>query len=295
VAVEVFIKRVVYNNGCRPSDQSLTGTSEKQPCSASTVAAAFVECTIGLMMTRRKAIKAVALTAGAFAVAPSFVMGGAADSSASSSVYPFKVPELGYPYDALEPYIDAQTMQIHHDKHNGAYVENLNKALAQAPESIQKMSLEDLLLNLDKIPENIRTAVRNNAGGQYNHAFFWKILKKNEGGQPSGDLSQAIDATFGGYPAFQAKLSETATKVFGSGWAWLVTDGKKLAITTTPNQDCPISKPGDKETPIVGIDVWEHAYYLKYQNRRAEYVKAFWNVINWDYAAERYSGAAKQA
>ena len=167
--------------------------------------------------------------------------------------------------------------------------------LAPAPETVQKMSLEELLLNLDNVPESIRAAVRNNAGGQYNHSFFWQILKKNEAGQPSGELAKAIDGTFGGYPAFQAKLSEAAMKVFGSGWAWLVTDGKKIAITTTPNQDCPISKPNDKEIPIVGIDVWEHAYYLKYQNRRAEYVKAFWNVINWDYAADRYAAASKQA
>jgi Fe-Mn family superoxide dismutase len=210
------------------------------------------------MMTRREVIKAVALTAGALAVNTPFLRGAAADSSASTSVYPFKLPELGYPYDALEPYIDAQTMQIHHDKHNGAYVENLNKALAQAPESVQKMSLEELLLNLDKVPENIRTA-----------------------------------ETFGDYPAFQAKFGEAATKVFGSGWAWLVTDGKKLSISTTPNQDSTISKPNDKEIPIVGIDVWEHAYYLKYQNRRPEYVKAFWNVINWDYAGEQYAAASK--
>src|ERR1700755_2020704 len=155
------------------------------------------------MMTRREAIKVVALTAGAFTVAPSILKGKSAGVGASGSFYPFKVPELGYPYDALEPYIDAQTMQIHHDKHNGAYVENLNKALAQAPESVQKMSLEELLLNLDKVPENIRTAVRNNGGGQYNHSFFWKILKKNEGGKPSGDLTKAIDGTFGDYPAFQ--------------------------------------------------------------------------------------------
>jgi superoxide dismutase, Fe-Mn family len=245
------------------------------------------------MMTRREAIKVVALTAGAFTVAPSFLQGQSSGAGASGSVYPFKVPELGYPFDALEPYIDAQTMQIHHDKHNGAYVENLNKALAQAPESIQKMPLEELLLNLDQIPENIRTAVRNNAGGQYNHSFFWKLLKKNEGGKPNGELAKAIDAGFASYSAFQEKLTEAATKLFGSGWAWLVLDGKKLVITTTPNQDCPLSNPKEKEIPIVGIDVWEHAYYLKYQNRRAEYVKAFWNVINWDYAAERFSDASK--
>src|ERR1700738_4427674 len=191
------------------------------------------------MMTRREAIKAVALTAGAFTVAPSILRGQSAGTNASDSKYPFKLPDLGYSFDALEPYIDAQTMQIHHDKHNGAYVENLNKALAQAPEAIQKMSLEELLLNLDKIPENIRTGVRNNGGGQYNHAFFWKTLKKNEAGQPSGELSKVIDTTFGGYSAFQAKLSEAATKVFGSGWAWLGPYRKKLAITTTHNQDCP--------------------------------------------------------
>lgn len=245
------------------------------------------------MMTRREAIKAVAVTAGAFTVAPSILLGESAGAGASGSVYPFKVPDLGYPFDALEPYIDAQTMQIHHDKHNGAYVENLNKALAQAPESIQKMPLEEILLNLDQIPENIRTAVRNNAGGQYNHSFFWKLLKKNEGGKPGGDLAKAVDDAFGSFSTFQEKLTEAATKLFGSGWAWLVMDGKKLAITTTPNQDCPLSNPKEKQIPIVGIDVWEHAYYLKYQNRRAEYVKAFWNVINWDYAGERFGEASK--
>src|SRR5271163_5189137 len=205
------------------------------------------------MITRREAIKTVALTAGALTVVPSFLQGQTSDSSTGGSTYPFKLAPLGYPYDALEPYIDALTMQIHHDKHNGAYVENLNKALAQAPESVQKMTLDDLLMHLDNVPENIRTAVRNNGGGQYNHSFFWKILKKNEGGKPSGELAKAIDETFGDYPAFQAKFGEAATKVFGSGWAWLVTDGKKLTITSTPNQDVSIAKPNDKETPIVGI------------------------------------------
>ena len=244
-------------------------------------------------MTRREAIRAVALTAGAFTIAPSIVQGENAGANASGSVYPFKLSELGYPFDALEPYIDAQTMQIHHDKHNGAYVDNLNKALAQAPENIQKMSLEELLLNLDKIPDNIRTTVRNNAGGNYNHSFFWKLLKKNESGKPAGELGKAIDKTFGSFPAFQDKLTDSAAKVFGSGWAWLVLSGGNLGVTTTPNQDSPVSKPNQKEIPIIGIDVWEHAYYLKYQNRRPEYVKAFWNVINWDYAAERYAEALK--
>ena len=247
------------------------------------------------MITRREAIKTVALTAGAFAVAPSLAQGADTDSNVGDTVYPFKVPPLGYPYDALEPYIDALTMQIHHDKHNGAYVENLNKALAQAPESVQKMTLDDLLMHLDNVPENIRTAVRNNGGGQYNHSLFWKMLKKNEKGEPTGDLAKAIESTFGGYPAFQTKLSEAALKVFGSGWAWLVTDGKMHSIVSTPNQDTPISNPSGKLTPILGIDVWEHSYYLKHQNRRPEYVKAFFDVINWDYCAERYAAAVKPA
>ena len=149
------------------------------------------------------------------------------------------------------------------------------------------------MLNLDQVPDNIRTAVRNNAGVKKISLASGKLLKKNEGGKPTGELATAIDGTFGSYSAFQDKLGEAAVKVFGSGWAWLVADGKQLEITTTPNQDCPISKPQTKEIPIVGIDVWEHAYYLKYQNRRAEYVKAFWNVINWDYAAERYASALK--
>ena len=186
-------------------------------------------------------------------------------------------------------------MELHHDKHNGAYVDNLNKAVAQAPDPIQKMTVEELLRNLDSIPENIRTTVRNNGGGQYNHSFFWKLLKKNNGAQPSGDLAKAVDQTFGSYSTFQDKLSEAAIKLFGSGWAWLVLDGDKLEITTTPNQDAVISRLTKKEHPIIGIDVWEHAYYLKYQNRRAEYVKAFWNVINWDYASEQYAAAGKAA
>src|SRR6516225_2924987 len=247
------------------------------------------------MMTRREAIKAVTLTAGAFTIAPSIHRGENAGANASGSVYPFKLPELGYSFDALEPYIDAQTMQIHHDKHNGAYVENLNKALAQAPEAIQKMSLEELLLNLDKIPDNIRTAVRNNAGGHYNHSIFWQLLKKNEGGKPTGELAKAIDKTFGSFSAFRDKLSDSAMKVFGSGWAWLVLDAGSLEITATPNQDSPISKPNQKEIPVVGIDVWEHAYYLKYQNRPPKYLKAFGNFIKGNYAGERYAAALKSA
>jgi superoxide dismutase, Fe-Mn family len=247
------------------------------------------------MMTRREAIRTVALTAGALTVAPSFTRAESATPTPAPVTGPYKLPELGYAYDALEPYIDALTMQIHHDKHNAAYVANLNKAIADAPEAIQKLSLEELLLSLDQVPEKIRTAVKNNAGGQYNHSFFWKILKKSEAGKPGGELAKAIDTTFGSFSAFQDKFTETATKVFGSGWAWLVADGKKLEIVPTANQDTTLSKPNGKAVPIVGIDVWEHAYYLKYQNRRPEYIKAFWNVINWDYASEQYAAALKSA
>jgi Fe-Mn family superoxide dismutase len=184
-------------------------------------------------------------------------------------------------------------MQIHHDKHHAAYVENLNKALAGADPKFQQLSLEELLTSLDTLPENVRTTVRNNAGGHFNHSLFWKFLKKNDGGKPTGDLAKAIDTTFGSFTDFQKKFSEAATKVFGSGWAWLVVDGKDLEITPTPNQDNPISKKDEKEVPILGIDVWEHSYYLKHQNRRPEYIAAFWNAINWDYVAERYGAAMK--
>ena len=243
-----------------------------------------------VIMTRREAIKTVALTAGAIAVAPSLVDGQ--NTAQGGAGYPFKVPDLGYSYDALEPYIDAQTMQIHHDKHHSAYVENLNKALADAPDATKKMTVEELLASLDTLPEKIRTAVRNNAGGHYNHSLFWKMLKKNENGKPSGDLAKAIDTSFGSFSSFQEKFSDAGAKVFGSGWAWLVLkDGKTLEIVSTPNQDSPISQ--KTTAPILGLDVWEHSYYLKHQNRRPEYIKAFWNVVNWDYAAERYSSALK--
>lgn len=246
------------------------------------------------MMTRRDAIKTVTLAAGAVTLAPSLLR-AEQSSPPASLTYPFKLPDLGYPYDALEPYIDARTMQIHHDNHHGAYVENLNKALAGADPQYQKWTLEELLTKLDEVPENIRTAVRNQGGGHYNHSLFWPMLKKNENGKPTGALAKAIDDAFGGYPAFQQKFSEAATRVFGSGWAWLVFDAGDLELAVTPNQDSPISKKNEKEVPLLGIDVWEHSYYLKYQYRRPEYIKAFWNVINWDFVAERYAGASKTA
>lgn len=244
------------------------------------------------MITRRKALKTAALTAAAFTVAPSFLKAEAGPPPLGGT-YPFKVPDLGYSYDALEPYIDGLTMHLHHDKHHAAYVENLNKALAGAGESLQKMSVEDLLLNLNQVPEPIRTAVRNNAGGHYNHTLFWLMLKKNEGGQPAGALASAIKEAFGSYADFQQKFSDAAAKVFGSGWAWLVLDERDLEIATTSNQDNPLSKPSEKEIPLLGLDVWEHSYYLKYQNRRPEYIKAFWNVVNWDYVSQRYQDAMK--
>ncbi len=245
------------------------------------------------MITRRDAIKTVALAAGAVALNPSLIR--AEQPAVTSETYPFKLPELGYPYDALEPHIDTKTMEIHHDKHHAAYVENLNKALATADPKFQQMTLTDLLTQLDQVPEKIRTTVRNNGGGHYNHSLFWLMLKKNEEGKPSGDLAKAIDDSFGGYPSFQQKLSEAATKVFGSGWAWLVLNSGKLEIESTPNQDTPISKKAEHEAPLLGIDVWEHSYYLKHQNRRPEYIKAFWNVINWDYVQQRYSEALNKA
>lgn len=244
------------------------------------------------MITRRKALKTAALAAGAFTLTPSILKAQAA-SPAVSGTYPFKVPDLPYGYDALEPYIDTLTMHLHHDKHHAAYVENLNKALAQADEPFQKMAVEDLLLHLDELPEKIRTTVRNNGGGHYNHSLFWQMLKKNEGGQPTGELASAIKETFGGYPEFQQKFSAAAASIFGSGWAWLGVDDKNLKISTTPNQDNPISRPADKMVPLLGLDVWEHAYYLKYQNRRPEYIKAFWNAVNWDYVVQRYRDVMK--
>lgn len=192
----------------------------------------------------------------------------------------FTLPPLPYPEDALEPHIDKLTMQIHHDKHHGAYVTNLNKALEQAPE-LQNKSIEDLLANnLSAVPEAIRTAVRNNGGGHANHSLFWNLLSPKGGGAPTGDIAAVIAANFGGFDAFKEKFNAAATGRFGSGWAWLVKgkDGK-FEILSTANQDNPLSE-GKK--PVLGLDVWEHAYYLKYQNRRPEYIAAFWNVVNWD-------------
>ncbi|GAK40467.1 superoxide dismutase [Paenibacillus urinalis] len=200
----------------------------------------------------------------------------------------FQLPALPYANDALEPHIDAQTMEIHHDRHHNTYVTNLNAALENAPE-LQEKSLEDLLANLDSVPESIRTAVRNNGGGHYNHSLFWEIIGPNGGGAPTGEIAAAIDSELGGYDKFKEDFAKAATTRFGSGWAWLVVgkDGK-LAITSTPNQDSPVF---EGLTPVLGLDVWEHAYYLKYQNKRPDYIGAFWNVINWDEVNKRYAAA----
>jgi len=194
---------------------------------------------------------------------------------------------LPYPFDALEPYIDARTMEIHHGKHHGGYVTNLNKALEGHPD-LQKLGVEKLLAQIGKVPEDIRTAVRNNGGGHLNHSLFWKIMKKGGGGEPSGDLAVAIKKAFGGFADFKAKFTQAATSRFGSGWAWLLVRGGKLAVESTANQDNPVLDGG---TAFFGLDVWEHAYYLKYQNRRAEYIEAWWNTINWAQVAENFAQA----
>ena len=197
----------------------------------------------------------------------------------------FELGKLPYAVDALEPYIDAQTMSIHHDKHHQAYVTNLNAAIEKHPELAGK-SLEGLLSNLNAIPEDIRMAVRNHGGGTWNHNMFWEIMGPKMGGAPSAELTRALEAAFGSFDAFKAEFEKAATTRFGSGWAWLVKKGDGLAVLSTANQDTPVS---DGMTPILGIDVWEHAYYLKYQNRRPEYISNWWNVVNWDAVAQRYN------
>lgn len=199
----------------------------------------------------------------------------------------FELPQLPYAYDALEPHIDKETMNIHHTKHHNTYVTNLNNAIAGNDELSSK-SVEEIIANLDAVPEAIRTAVRNNGGGHANHSLFWTLLSPNGGGEPQGELAQAIDAKFGSFAAFKEEFAKAATTRFGSGWAWLVVNNGELEVTSTPNQDSPIM---EGKAPVLGLDVWEHAYYLKYQNRRPDYIGAFWNVVNWDEVAKLYSTA----
>ncbi|MGY3778248.1 superoxide dismutase [Isobaculum melis] len=199
----------------------------------------------------------------------------------------YQLPELPYAYDALLPHIDVETMHLHHDKHHNTYVTNLNAALEKHPE-LQGQTIEELLAKINEIPEDIRTAVRNNGGGHANHSLFWEVMAPNAGGEPTGALKEAIDATFGSFADFKEKFAAAATTRFGSGWAWLVLDQGKLAIESTPNQDSPIF---EGKTPILGLDVWEHAYYLNYKNVRPSYIAAFWEVVNWPEVSKRFEAA----
>ena len=198
-----------------------------------------------------------------------------------------ELPKLSYDYDSLEPYIDARTMEIHYTKHHAGYVDKLNKALQNYPALLDK-TVEDLLKDIAAVPEDIRQAVINNGGGHYNHSIFWKIMSPNKGGKPAGSLEKAIIKRFGSFEVFKSEFEQAALTRFGSGWAWLVSRNGELEIVSTPNQDSPISQ---GRYPILGIDVWEHAYYLKYQNRRPDYVKAWWNTVNWDEAQKRLDSA----
>ncbi len=202
----------------------------------------------------------------------------------------FELPELGYAYDALEPHIDAKTMEIHHSKHHNAYVTNVNNAIAGNAE-LEGMKICELVSNLDKVPEGIRTAVRNNGGGHFNHSMFWESIKPGGASAPSGDLAAAIDEAFGSFDGFKEAFSKAAATRFGSGWAWLCAKGGKVSVCSTPNQDSPMMSDADCAgcAPILGLDVWEHAYYLNYQNRRPDYIAAFFNVVNWDVVAEWYA------
>jgi superoxide dismutase, Fe-Mn family len=234
-------------------------------------------------LDRRQLLKAAGAGAAALALAPW-------TARADADKAPFDLPKLPYAYDALEPHIDAQTMQIHHDRHHKAYVDNLNKEIAKHP-SLQGKSIEAILRHIDTVPKESRQAIINNGGGHANHTLFWQVMSKN-GGKASGALSKAIDEAFGGLEKFQQTMSQAGATRFGSGWAWLVLEKGKLRVLSTANQDSPLMA---GQTPILGLDVWEHAYYLKYQNRRPDYIKAWWNVVNWADVSERYHAALKHA
>jgi Fe-Mn family superoxide dismutase len=234
---------------------------------------------IMLNLTRRQLLQTAGAGAAALALSP--VAALAADDAPAG----FTLPKLPYDYDALEPYIDAETMKIHHDLHHGAYVTNLNNALKGHTDLLKKQ-IGELLRDLSAVPETIRTAVRNNGGGHANHSMFWQMMTKGGGGKPDGQLAQAIDASFGSFDKFQAAFSQAAITRFGSGWAWLIGGKDKLEVVSTPNQDTPLM---EGKMPLLGIDVWEHAYYLKYKNKRPDYVKAWFNVINWKYVADHYA------
>lgn len=240
------------------------------------------------MISRRTALKTLALSSGAFALAPTLPAQqlGIPPSEAEGV---FKLPPLAFDYDALEPFIGAETMKLHHDKHHAAYVSRLNQALAKAP-GFEKKSIQEILANLESVPAEIRDEVRNNGGGHANHSLFWDTLKKNEKSGPQGELATAMAGEFGSLERFHEQWSDAATNVFGSGWTWLVWRGGKLAIESTADQDSPLMTGA---APLLGIDIWEHAYYLKYENRRSEYIAAFQNVINWNAVTERFETARK--
>jgi superoxide dismutase, Fe-Mn family len=239
------------------------------------------------MMTRRQALKTTALATAAATIVPAAIAQSKVGSQPGVPLAtgPFTLPPLPYAFDALEPHIDAKTMEIHHDRHHKAYVDNLNKAVADFPD-VGKKSVEDLVKDLNSVPEKIRTAVRNNGGGHYNHSLFWQMMSKSGGGEPKGELAKAIDTSFGSFSAFKENFGKAGLGQFGSGWAWLVVSQGKLAIEPSANQDNPLSS---GKQPLLGVDVWEHAYYLKYQNKRADYIAAWWNVVNWDFVADRYA------
>ncbi len=239
-------------------------------------------------MTRRDLISNAAVL-GTILGAGQSASAQTAAPAAPAPTGPFTLPPLDYAYDALEPYIDAQTMQIHHDKHHKAYVDNLNKAVASYPE-LQKLTPDQLVAQLATAPEAVRTAVRNQGGGHANHSLFWKILAKQGGAAPKGELAADINKTFGSLAGLQEKLNAASVGTFGSGWGWLTLDQGSLKVISLPNQDSPLTAGAH---PIMGIDVWEHAYYLKYQNKRPDYVKAIWNVWNWDAISERYASLKK--
>ncbi len=240
-------------------------------------------------MTRRQALQTTALATAAFAVVPAAIAQTTPAVAPAAPTGPFTLPPLPYAFDALEPHIDARTMEIHHDKHHAAYVANLNKAVADYPD-VAKKSVEELVMDLNAVPEKIRTAVRNNGGGHYNHSLFWQMMKKDGGGEPKGELAKAVEKNFGAFSAFKEAFGKAGLGQFGSGWAWLVLSDGKLIIQATPNQDDPLTQ---GPQVLLGLDVWEHAYYLKYQNKRADYIAAWWNVVNWDFVAERYAKFAK--
>jgi len=246
-----------------------------------------------MLTTRRQALKTLAaatLAGTALGNLPSLAQTAPAAAPESEPTGPFVLPPLPYAYDALEPHIDTETMHLHHDKHHAAYVKKLNEAVAKMPSTVQP-DVDTLLENLSSVPETIRTAVQNQGGGHANHSLFWLTLSPKGGGAPGGDLAKAITSDLDGFEKFKADATEAGTKLFGSGWVWLVLDGgKNLTLLTLPNQDSPLI---EGHYPLFGIDVWEHAYYLKYHNLRADYIKAIWNVVNWDFISARYDKAMK--